>query len=130
METTWPLRVVAALFIVPAGAFLLANVLIARHLLAHRELPLSPFGWRYMGGPFESVGVETFVILLAGFQLVCGLEALAGWLIWNGHRPGGLLGLALLPAAAIFWYGFALPIPPILALARATILVANWSDLV
>jgi hypothetical protein len=129
METVLPVRAAAMLFLVPAVGFLVANVLIARHLLEHRELPMSPFGWRYMAGPFEAFGVETFVILLAAFQVVCALEAIAGWLLWNDQRGGGVLGLALLPVAAIFWYGFELPLPPLWSIARAAVVIANWSAL-
>lgn len=129
METALPLRVAAVLFLIPAIGFLVSNVLIARHLLEHRELPMSPFGWRWAGGPFEAFGVETLVVLFAAFEVVCVLEALAGWLIWSGQRSGGVLGLALLPVAAIFWFGFALPIPPFIGLARAALVIANWSSL-
>lgn len=129
MQTVLPLRVAAVLFLVPAVGFLVANVLKARHLLEYRELPMSPFGWRYGAGPFVAVGIETFVVLIAAFVVVCALEAVAGWLIWNGQRSGGVLGLALLPVAAVFWYGFALPLPPLWSIGRAAIVIANWSAL-
>jgi len=60
---------------------------------------------------------------------VCLLEALAGWLVWGGHRSGALLALALLPFGAVFWWGFALPIPPILAVIRTVIIVMQWEAL-
>lgn len=129
MDTALPVRAAAVLFVVPAIGFLVSNALIARHLLEHRELPMSPFGWRWAGGPFEAFGVETLVVLFAAFEVVCVLEAIAGWLIWDGQRSGGLLGLALIPIAAIFWYGFELPFPPLVALARAAIVIANWGSL-
>jgi hypothetical protein len=54
---------------------------------------------------------------------------MAGWLVWNGRLSGGILALALLPAGAVFWWGFALPYPPILAVVRALLLLASWRQL-
>jgi hypothetical protein len=119
------LRVAAVLFWTTALGFSATIVPVALYLLEHRELP-QVFGIRAFSGPFEALGVETFVVLLAAFQVVCVLEAIAGWLIWKGQRGGGVLGLALLPIAAIFWVGFALPLPPLVGLARAAIVIANW----
>jgi len=49
--------------------------------------------------------------------------------VWGGHRSGALLALALLPFGAVFWWGFALPIPPILAVIRTVIIVMQWEAL-
>lgn len=57
------------------------------------------------------------------------LEGAAGWLLWNGERAGGVLGLVLLPVGAVFWFGFALPIPPLFAIVRTALVVLNWSAL-
>ena len=119
------LRVAAVLFWIPAIGFSATIVPVALYLLKHRELP-QVFGIRAFSGPFEALGVETFVVLLAAFQVVSILEAIAGWLIWNGQGAGGVLGLALLPIGAIFWVGFALPFPPLVGLARAASVLANW----
>lgn len=119
------LRVAAVLFWLTAAGFTAFIAPVARHLLKHHELPVI-LGIRSFSGPFEAFGVNTFVFLLAAFQVVSILEAIAGWLIWNGQRIGGVLGLALLPIAASFWVGFALPIPPLIGLARAAIVVMNW----
>jgi hypothetical protein len=83
----------------------------------------------YGRGPFERVGIPTTVPLLAGFLLVCILEVIAGWLLWNGYTPGAILAIALLPVGAIFWWGFALPIPPIFALVRTILIVLSWRSL-
>ena len=40
----------------------------------------------------------------------------AARLLWAGKRPGALLQFGLLPLEAAFWYGFGLPIPPLLAI--------------
>jgi hypothetical protein len=119
------IRIAALLFWATAIGFSASIVPVALYLLEHRDLP-QVFGIRAFSGPFEALGVETFVVLLAAFQVVCVLEATTGWLIWTGRRGGGVLGLALLPIAAIFWVGFALPLPPLIGLVRAAIVIANW----
>ena len=94
-----------------------------------REIPIVPGYPAYGRGPFERHGMPTTVPLLSGFLVVCLLEALAGWLIWNGQRSGALLALALLPFGAVFWWGFALPVPPILAVIRTVVIVTQWKAL-
>jgi len=102
----------------------------AAHLLQHRELPMTAFGFRaYGGGPFERFSPEVFAILLGLFVGICAVEAFAGWLLWNGSRAGGTLTLALLPIEIVFWSGFAVPIPPIAAVIRLGLLAAGWSAL-
>ena len=76
----------------------------------------------YGGGPFEAIGIQTIVLLLVAFLVVCGLEVVTGWLLWCGLRAGAVLAVALLPFEPAFWIGFALPFGPPLGLAR-TILV-------
>jgi hypothetical protein len=57
------------------------------------------------------------------------LEVVAGWLLWGGHKAGAILALVLLPAGAFFWWGFALPLPPIFALARTALILLGWHSL-
>lgn len=83
----------------------------------------------YGNGPFERVGIRTTVPLLAGFLLVCILEGVAGWLLWTGQRSGALLSLLLLPAGVAYWWGFALPFPPLFALARTVLILMSWNQL-
>jgi len=52
-----------------------------------------------------------------------------GWLLWGGHRLGAMLALGALPVGAVFWWGFALPIPPILAIVYTILIVMNWQNL-
>jgi hypothetical protein len=102
----------------------------AAHLIQHRELPMTMFGFRaYGGGWFERFSPETFAILLGAFVGICAVEAFAGWLLWSGSRAGGFLTLALVPIELVFWSGFAVPIPPLAAILRLGLLVAGWSAL-
>lgn len=83
----------------------------------------------YGFGPFERHGIHSTAPLLAGFLVVCVLEGVAGWLLWNGHRSGAVLSLALLPFGAVYWWGFSLPIPPLLAVVRTILIAMAWSRL-
>jgi hypothetical protein len=91
--------------------------------------------WTFLGfptygdGPFEDVGIDTTVLLLVAFLLVCLAELLAGWLLWRHRRSGGLLALALLPFEFAFWVGFALPLGPVAGLARTVLVLLAWSSL-
>lgn len=99
------------------------------NLLAGRSIPYVLGFPAYGEGPFERIGIPTTVPLLAAFLLVCILEGLAGWLLWHGDKSGAVLALALVPVGAIFWWGFALPIPPIVALVRTVLIVLGWQSL-
>lgn len=76
----------------------------------------------YGGGPFERIGLPTGIPLLAGFLVVCALEVVVGVLLWVDAPYATLMSLALLPVELVFWIGFALPVGPVLGLAR-TVLV-------
>jgi hypothetical protein len=85
--------------------------------------------WTFLGfptygdGPFEDVGIDTTTVLLAGFLAVCVAELVAGWLLWRRRRSGVVLALAVLPVELVFWIGFALPIGPVLGVARTGVTV-------
>jgi hypothetical protein len=100
-----------------------------RNLLIGRDIPFVMGFPAYGRGPFERVGISTTVPLLAAFLLVCILEAVAGVLLWGGHKSGAILALVLLPVGGIFWWGFALPIPPIFGLVWTILILLNWQAL-
>jgi hypothetical protein len=100
-----------------------------RNLLDGRDIPFV-FGFPAYGrGPFERLGIPTTVPLLLAFLLVCVLEAVAGVLLWGGYRSGAILALALVPVGAVFWWGFALPIPPVLAAVWTILILMSWPAL-
>lgn len=100
-----------------------------RSILAGRGVPLV-FGYpSYGGGAFERAGIATSVPLLLLFLLVLLAQIPAGWLLWQGQRSGAVLALILLVPEAIFWWGFDLPIPPILAAARVVTIALAWESL-
>lgn len=100
-----------------------------RNLLIGRDIPFVMGFPAYGRGPFERVGISTTVPLLVAFLLVCILEAVAGVLLWGGYKSGAVLALVLLPVGGIFWWGFALPIPPIFALFWTILILTNWQVL-
>ncbi len=63
---------------------------------------------------------------MTGFLLVCILGVVAGLLLWGGSKVGAIIALALLPAGAIFWWGFALPFGPIFAVISTVFILLGW----
>ncbi len=113
-----------------AGGFGLATIPVARHLLVHDRLPRFFNLFAMYGGPWSArTQPPTFVAILGLFLVLTVLVAGGAWLLWNGNRTGGMLALALIPIEAIFWYGFALPIPPVLAVIRVVLVIAGWKAL-
>lgn len=109
-----------------AGACCLPGI---RNLWLGRDIPLI-MGFPADGrGPFERRGVPTSVPLLTIFLVICVLEAVAGFLLWGGHKSGAVLTLAVLPAAALFWWGFELPFPPFFAAGWTILLIFYWQSL-
>jgi len=101
-----------------------------RNLSSGREIPLV-FGFPAYGrGAFERRGLRTTIPLLLGFLLVCTLEAVAGGLLWGGHRSGAILALGLLVPGGLYWWGFDLPYPPVAAFLRTVLILVGWSALV
>jgi hypothetical protein len=53
----------------------------------------------------------------------------AAWRVWHGSRTGAVLSFVVLPVEAVFWLGFALPIPWLFGIARAVLLAVAWKSL-
>jgi hypothetical protein len=104
-------------------------VMAIRNLMAGRPIPIVMGFPAYGGGPFERHGIDTSIPLLVGFFIVCVLEVVAGWLVWGGNRSGAFLSLIAIPIGAVYWWGFALPFPPLFALVRTTMLTMAWPSL-
>ncbi len=100
-------------------------------VVARGRLPVLPFIGEPNGGPFYlSLPHGAFVVLL-GVSFVLGMaQVWAGWLLWNGQRSGAVLQFAFLPVEAVLWYGFGVPIPPVLAAVRIILVVLAWPSLV
>ena len=129
MRSLLALRLGAALLWVSGVGFGLPCVAAIRSLRAGRGIPFILGFPAYGQGPFEQHGFATTVPLVAGFLVICIAEIVAGLVVWNGNRTGGILALSLLPLEAFYWWGFALPIPPILAVARTMLILSAWRAL-
>lgn len=129
MSVPLQIRVAAILLWITAVGFGAFCVPAIRNLLNGRDIPFVMGFPAYGHGPFERVGIPTTVPLLTGFLLVCILEGVAGWLLWSGHKSGAILAITLLPVGAIFWWGFALPLPPIFAAVRTALIAMSWRSL-
>ena len=113
-----------------AAGFGIPAPFVASHLLRERTLPslmgLFPL---YGGGLFDRFSPEVFAVLLGLFTALCGIEVYTGLLLRNGQKIGALIAVVLLPIEVMFWAGFAVPIPPLIAIARLGLLAAGWSAL-
>lgn len=119
--------VVTWVYVAAFGAPIVPN---AAYIAQNGRLPQFLDAFAMYGGPWSDPFEEgNFLLLLTGFLIVTLAAAWAAWLVWNGSTLGGVLCLALLPAEAAFWYGFALPLPWLLGLARVIILIAAWKSL-
>lgn len=118
----------AFLLFVEGLGLAIAGLIGIRSLLAGRGVPLVLGYPSYGGGAFERLGIPTTVPLLLAFLVVCVLDLVAGVLVWQEQRSGAVLSLALLPLGAVFWWGFDLPYPPVLALARTILTVLAWNS--
>jgi hypothetical protein len=101
----------AALMYVALGAgFGVGGAVTLVYLAREGELPMTPFGFRSMGGgPFESLGTPAFQVLGWTLVAVCALDVLAGAWLWQGRRRGRRLGVATSLPALPLGAGFALP---------------------
>jgi hypothetical protein len=129
MVIPFAVRVAAVLSWINAFGLGIPCLMAIRNLSAGRDLPLV-FGFTaYGGGAFERRGHPTTIPLLAGFLLVCVVQLFAGWLLWKGQPAGAVLALMLIVPGAVYWWGFDLPYPPILAAIQAILIVFGWSGL-
>lgn len=123
-------HVAAVVTWVYAAGFGLSTIPVAIYLRQRGELPTFFGVFEMYGGPWSSrVTDATFVTLLMAFLVVCAAAGWLAWLLWGGSRLGAILGLALLPIEAVFWIGFALPIPWLLGLARVVLIALAWKSL-
>jgi hypothetical protein len=123
-------QIAAVLTWIYAAGFGIPVAYVAPYLVRNGTLPTFLGLFPMYGGPWSSrVGTRTFVALLIAFAFVTLAAALAGWLVWQGSRTGAVLSLSLLPVEAVFWIGFALPIPWAFGVARVILLALAWKSL-
>jgi hypothetical protein len=124
------LRVEAVLTWLYALGFGAGTIPVAIFFRSQGRLPTFFGRFEMYGGPWSArFGQGTFVGLLMAFLVVTLLAAWGAWLVWNASRAGAILTLVLLPVEAVFWYGFALPIPVVIGVARFVLLIVGWRSL-
>jgi hypothetical protein len=123
------IQVAAVLLWIEAVGLAIPDLIGIRSLLVGRGVPLVLGYPSYGGGGFERVGIATTVPLLVAFLVVLGLEIVVGWWLWQGSRTAAGFALALLVPSAVFWWGFDLPFPPIIAAIRTLLILLAWGGL-
>ena len=103
------LRVAGASYLVLGIGFGVGAVVTLLQFARRGELPMTPWGFRSISGPFEGLGAGQFSMLGWSFAAVCALDALAGIWLWQGRRRGARLGMVTSPLGFILGLGFALP---------------------
>jgi hypothetical protein len=101
--------VAATMYLALGAGFGIGSVVTLVHFARQGELPMTPWGFRSMSGPFEELGPQRFIALGWTLVGVCILDVLAGIWLWQGKRRGARLGLATSPLAFALGLGFALP---------------------
>lgn len=123
-------RTAAVLTWVYAAGFGLPVIPVSVYLLSRGRLPTFFDLFPMYGGPWHSrLKDDKFVAMLAAFLGVTGVAAWSARSVWHGRKDGAVVNLALLPVEAIFWLGFALPLPWLNGIARAGLLAAAWKSL-
>lgn len=119
---------VSVLFYIDAFVLLISLIPTLYYAFTLRSLPTLG-GIRLLSGPFESLGMDAFIVAGIVFAVVSALKILPAYWLWNGRRDGAVLGLILLGLSAIFWYGFLLPEGPLLGIPQLVLLVLAWRSL-
>lgn len=83
-------------------------------------------GIRLLGGPFERLGLDALIVAGIIFIVISALKLLAADWLWQARRDGVVLAAILLGLSVIFWYGFALPLGPLVGGVEAVLLALAW----
>jgi len=121
------------LYVVPGVGIALATAAILLHDARRHELPMTPFGWRLLGGPYEQIGTDTLtglgrvlgiaLIVVSMFDLVAGL-----WLR-QGRRRGAMVGVVTTPISLLLGSLFVVPALLIIPPVRAVLAICSWRRL-
>jgi hypothetical protein len=103
------IRAAAVTYVALGVGFGAGSVVTMAYLARDGQLPMTPWGFRSMSGPFEQLGSGGFTILGSALVEVCALQAVAGAWLWQGRRRGAQLAVATTPLALGLGAGFALP---------------------
>ena len=123
----------SVLFVVPGLGFALGTAAILLYDARRHELPMTPFGWRLLGGPYEQIGTDTLTglgrVLGAALVVTSVLDLIAGVWLRQGRRRGVLLGVAATPISLLLGTLFVVPALWIIPPARAVLAMTGWRRL-
>jgi hypothetical protein len=111
------------------GGFALPVALYLNH---QDRLPTFLGLFQMYGGRWSAeLSKAEFTSRLVAFTGLTALTGWSAWLLWQAdsdrrRAEGAVLNLALLPVEAVFWVGFALPIPWLCGASRLGLLAASW----
>lgn len=122
-------RAAAVMYLMLGLGFGAGTVVTLAYFARDGELPMTPWGFRSLSGPFEQLGPGPFTALGWALVGVCSMDVVAGIWLWQGRRRGAWLGLATTPLALGLGAGFALPFLLVGAPIRALLVLAGWRRL-
>jgi hypothetical protein len=123
-------RAAAVVTLVYAAGFGLPAIPVAVFVHRHGRLPWLGDLFPMYGGPWsETWGPKALAASLCGLFGVSLVLAWGSLRLWRGSRSGAVVCLVLIPVEAVFWYGYALPIPPVAGVARVALIAAAWRRL-
>ena len=126
-------RLASVLYVVPGLGFALATAAILLYDARRHELPMTPFGWRLLGGPYEQIGTDTLTGLgrVIGIALivVSVVDLVAGVWLRQRRRRGAMLGVATTPISLLLGTLFVVPALWIIPPVRAVLAIAGWRRL-
>jgi hypothetical protein len=126
-------RVLALIYAVPGIGWAVATLAVLLYQGQRGELPMSPFGWRLLGGPYPQVGVDRLTplgVALAWLLIAVSIVDVAvGRWLWQGRRRGAVLALMMAPISFGLGWLFALPYLIVMAPLRAIAALVAWREL-
>jgi hypothetical protein len=122
-------RAAAVGFVALGLGFGIGAVVTLEHLSRNGELPMTPWGFRSMSGPFEQLGQERFAALGWALVVTCALDTVAGVWLWQGRKRGARLAIATTPVQIVLGAGFALPFLLLGVPIRTALLLAGRQSL-
>ena len=126
-------RLASVLYVVPGLGFALATAAILLYDARRHELPMTPFGWRLLGGPYEQIGTDTLTglgrALGTALIVVSVVDLVAGVWLRQGRRRGAMLGVATTPISLLLGTLFVVPALWIIPPVRAVLAIAGWRRL-
>ena len=126
-------RVLGLIYAVPGIGWAVSTLAVLLYQRERGELPMTPFGWRLLGGPYPEIGTDRLTPLGMAFALlliaVSIVDVLIGRWLWQGRRRGGVLALVMVFVSFALGWLFALPYLIVMAPLRAVAVIVAWRDL-